>query len=927
MAGDDRLVIFISSSMDELKPERKAIRSAIKAQEGFEPFAWESDAAAHSHSAQQEWTKQLERSDVTIVVLWKKLGQWTKDEIDISRDRGIPILLYRKRDEEQTLERTEAGYLVGLEDPETGIAAKYFKTPKKLKKYVDQGLWALIKDRFSAARERDLANKDEVRGNRRQAAPTDAGLEVDEAAGPSIHRRDPEDVSRLPPNRWAFVGRTAEKEKLIRAIGTGDQLVAVVGPPGIGKKALLKDVTYHEDLGPSFKDGAGVNPGRIDEWNLEDLLQAIWEEFYEADDLSLVEPRKRRRQLAGIEALVFLPDIELSPDDLDRLLDEMPRTVLCVSEPALASPGRAVALEGFSDSDEMLALFESRYRAEVPQPARSDIAGLCGKLDGNPSLIGLLADRAWGDAEDIPGEEEHPLTSWAASLAPKTSDELRDWLVPPEQRRAVAVAAAAGAHTPHQVMVDMAESSEAVDDALGDNLLEAASPRYRVNAALAAETPADDALMGQIFESALVWARDADADEIYSDRAFVLGMMEWGVEHERWADVLELGSAVEAPMALGGRHGAWEQVLEHHLTAARSVDPVDGAAEAWALHQLGSRALLRDEVGDARVLLHESLRHRSADDDRARAVTRHNLGLIPAAIVSLGVLLLWLVFLATWGVAVVAGPWPFDARLDVAFPEAVPAPSQERVDQPTAPLQAIAEEGAVFTVAIADQTVDGHPLRPEDPGFCIVADGSCVPAEATVLDAGSAEANSMGSSAAPGLPLALAEDDRDPPCRLDASADGRLTATIPGDRGCVIVVGFQPAAPGVHQAELVLVAEADGATFTGALHAESVMPIAEIDQDIEVFDAPDETKPFLLENVGSEAFTVAVIDGVPRGFTLAGDDCSRVTLQPGDSCEVSISFDGAPEIGLLELDLSRASGGEVPGDHTVVLVGGATEAG
>ena len=96
---------------------------------------------------------------------------------------------------------------------------------------------------------------------------------------------------------------------------------------------------------------------------------------------------------------------------------------------------------------------------------------------------------------------------------------------------------------------------------------------------------------------------------------------------------------------------------------------------------------------------------------------------------------------------------------------------------------------------------------------------------------------------------------------------------------------------------------------------------------IEFFEVPDEPKPFVLENVGSEAFTVAVIDGVPPGFTLAEDDCSRVTLEPGDSCRVSVSFDGEPEIGPLELDLSRPSGGEVAGDHTVVLVGGAAEAG
>lgn len=81
----------------------------------FEPFAWKKDAAAHGHSAQEEWTRQLARTDIASVLLWKKLGLWTKEEIEISRKSGIPILLFRKKDGSEAL-RTSKEVHQGLDN-------------------------------------------------------------------------------------------------------------------------------------------------------------------------------------------------------------------------------------------------------------------------------------------------------------------------------------------------------------------------------------------------------------------------------------------------------------------------------------------------------------------------------------------------------------------------------------------------------------------------------------------------------------------------------------------------------------------------------------------------------------------------------------------------------------------------------------------
>ncbi len=151
-------------------------------------------------------------------------------------------------------------------------------------------------------------------------------------------------------------------------------------------------------------------------------------------------------------------------------------------------------------------------------------------------------------------------------------------------------------------------------------------------------------------------------------------MMEWGalsadgrsersVTHpphraqQRRRDVIELGRLAEFSLALGGRHGAWEQLLRHVEDAARAdlgaasdagatpQTPTSSTAEelGWALHQRGSRALLRDELGEARSLCNESLRHR--EDEDGRELTRKNMGLIPLAVVPFAALLLIPLFL------------------------------------------------------------------------------------------------------------------------------------------------------------------------------------------------------------------------------------------------------------------------------------------
>jgi len=129
----------------------------------------------------------------------------------------------------------------------------------------------------------------------------------------------------------------------------------------------------------------------------------------------------------------------------------------------------------------------------------------------------------------------------------------------------------------------------------------------------------------------LSWARAVSASEIFAERAAVRQHLRDLRDQQQWADVIELARLSEMPMARGSRWGSWEEVLREALNAARRSG--DASAEAWALHQLGTRAMLRDDLATARPILHEALAKREAIGEAdAALVTRHNLDLLPHAL-------------------------------------------------------------------------------------------------------------------------------------------------------------------------------------------------------------------------------------------------------------------------------------------------------
>ena len=95
----------------------------------------------------------------------------------------------------------------------------------------------------------------------------------------------------------------------------------------------------------------------------------------------------------------------------------------------------------------------------------------------------------------------------------------------------------------------------------------------------------------------------------------LLALLRWAVGRR---DELapRLARALDRPLALGRRWNAWREALE----AALDVD--DAAAQAWALHQLGTRAYALGDADTAISLLEQALELRSAAR-RRRGRGRH----------------------------------------------------------------------------------------------------------------------------------------------------------------------------------------------------------------------------------------------------------------------------------------------------------------
>jgi len=384
---DQRLRVFVSSTLEELAEERRAVSRAISALR-LVPVMFE--LGARPHPPQEVYQAYLAQSDVFIGLYWQRYG-WIgpgmkisglEEEFNLSRE--MPRLLYVKAPAVGREPRL-AELLERIREEATA-SYRAFGTATELARLVRDDLALLLSERFAA-----------TRPAAQRPSPTGA-------RGPRP----------LPLSVTSLIGRERDIDEVARLTERPDvRLVTLTGPGGVGKTRLA--VAVGERLADRFDAGtvfvplaAVTEPGLV----LDGIGRAVG-----ADLAATGSPLQALAETFGDGAwLLILDNLEQVVQvarDLGELLPRCPklailatsRTVLGLAAereyPVVPLPPppdpETVPLEEL-ESSPAVALFVDRARAVRPGFALTEdnaaaVVEICRRLEGLPLAIELAAAR------------------------------------------------------------------------------------------------------------------------------------------------------------------------------------------------------------------------------------------------------------------------------------------------------------------------------------------------------------------------------------------------------------------------------------------------------------------------------------------------------------------------------------------------------
>jgi predicted ATPase len=381
---EQRVRVFVSSTLRELAAERRAVRDAVTRLR-LVPVMFE--LGARPHPPQEVYRAYLAQSQVFVGVYWQSYG-WVapgeqvsglEDEFLLSP--GLPRLIYVKSPAPEREPRLEQ--MLARIEGDGDVTYQHFSEAAELQGLVENDLAVLLSERFEMAQAGDGAAGE---------APLPASV---------------------PVPATPLVGREQEIAAVADLVlGEGVRLVTLTGPGGVGKSRLAAAVA--DRLGPGFGDGvrfiglapvasAGLVPAAI----ASGLGLSTSGGRLLADVVSYLGPRRILLLLDNFEqvtgAAPLVADLLGAAPGLVVLVTS--RAVLRLSGehefpvPPLPVPP-AGAAPGAEDAEQYASvrLFVERARAaalgfQLNGGNAAAVAEICRRLDGLPLAIELAAAR------------------------------------------------------------------------------------------------------------------------------------------------------------------------------------------------------------------------------------------------------------------------------------------------------------------------------------------------------------------------------------------------------------------------------------------------------------------------------------------------------------------------------------------------------
>jgi predicted ATPase len=381
---DQRVRVFVSSTLTELAAERQAVRDAVTRLR-LVPVMFE--LGARPHPPRRVYRSYLVQSQVFVGIYWQGYG-WVApgeqisglvDEYQLAA--GMPRLIYVKSPAPER-EPQPTRMLARIRD-EGGISYQHFSAPADLQQQVENDLAVLLSERFEMSRPG-------------MPAADDARL-----------------AGVLPVPVTPLVGREREAAAIEDLVLREDvRLVTLTGPGGVGKSRLMVEAARR--LGLSFADDARfVELAAVSASDLMAPAIATGLGLNTSAGRLVTDLKSYLRDRRLLLALDNFEQVKGAAPLLTELMGTAPglvvlvtsRTVLRLSgehefpvpplpvPPVGAAPDR-VDLQHYAS----VRLFVERAHAAAPRfeltPGNADaVAQICRRLDGMPLAIELAA--AW----------------------------------------------------------------------------------------------------------------------------------------------------------------------------------------------------------------------------------------------------------------------------------------------------------------------------------------------------------------------------------------------------------------------------------------------------------------------------------------------------------------------------------------------------